>query len=50
MTEIKFIEDCPKCKQKTQGEMRGDDSCRYFWFVCQPCNKKWTRNAPSVRK
>lgn len=46
---MKAADPCYKCGQLRDGELLGDDACRYFKFVCEPCNKKWTINAPSVK-
>jgi hypothetical protein len=43
-------ETCYKCGGLRYAEIIGDDSCRYFKFVCKLCNVVWTRLAPSVTK
>lgn len=46
---MRFHDPCYKCGELRNGELTGDDDCRYIKFACTGCGTKWTVNAPSVK-
>lgn len=48
MTKLRLVESCWMCHDPREGELRGDDDCRYYFFHCVVCGTKWSRLAPAV--